>query len=83
MDKKLRQTSNLGVEIINSKQHVKRKLAHVVQIRVCRLTQTWCLTSLLRDYSLEYCNITLLGQLKIQLKFFCIFHVILHLKLLH
>ena len=38
MDKKLRQTSNLGVEIINSKQNVKRKLAHVVQIRVCRLT---------------------------------------------
>ena len=40
MDKKLRQTSNLGVEVINSKQHVKRKLAHVVQIRVRRLTQT-------------------------------------------
>ena len=37
MDKKLRQTSNLDVEVINSKQNVKRKLVHVVQIRVCRL----------------------------------------------
>ena len=37
MDKKLRQNSNLGVEI-NSKQNVKRKLVHLVQIRHCRLT---------------------------------------------
>ena len=36
MNKKLRETSNLGVEITNSKQ-VKRKFAHVAQIRVCRL----------------------------------------------
>ena len=38
MAKKLRETTNLGVEIKNSKRQVKRKLAHVVQIRVCRLT---------------------------------------------
>ena len=39
MDKKLRETTlKLGVEIMNSKLHVKRKLGHVVQIRVCRLT---------------------------------------------
>ena len=38
MDKKLRETTNLGVEIMNSKRQVKRKLGHVVQIRVCRLT---------------------------------------------
>ena len=36
MNKKLRETTNLGVEITNSKQ-VKRKLGHVAQIRVCRL----------------------------------------------
>ena len=39
MDTRLRETTlNLGVEIMNSKRHVKRKLGHVVQIRVCRLT---------------------------------------------
>ena len=38
MDKKLSETTNLGVEIRNSKRQVKRKLGHVVQIRVCRLT---------------------------------------------
>ena len=37
MDKKLRETSNLGVEMMNSKREVKRKLGHVVQIHVCRL----------------------------------------------
>ena len=36
MDKKLGETTYLGVEIMNSKQ-VKRKLRHVAQIRVCRL----------------------------------------------
>ena len=38
MDKKLRDSTNLGVEIMNSKQQEKGKLGHVVQIRVCRLT---------------------------------------------
>ena len=38
MDKKLRETTNLGVEVMNSKQQVKRKLGHVVQIRACHLT---------------------------------------------
>ena len=38
MDEKLRDTTNLGVEIMNSKQHEKGKLGHMVQIRVCRLT---------------------------------------------
>ena len=37
MDKKLRETTNLGVEEMNSEQQVKRKLGHVVQIRVCCL----------------------------------------------
>ena len=36
-DKKLRETTNLGVEMMNSKREGKRKLGHVVQIRVCRL----------------------------------------------
>ena len=38
MAKKSRETTNLGVEVMNSKRQVKRKLDHVVQIRVCRLT---------------------------------------------
>ena len=38
MDEKSSETTNLGVEIMNSKQQVKRKLGHVVQIRVCHLT---------------------------------------------
>ena len=38
MDKKLRDSTNLGAEIMNSKQQEKGKLGHVVQIRVCRLT---------------------------------------------
>ena len=40
MDKKVRETTNLGVEIMNSKRQVKRKLGHVVQILVYRLTKT-------------------------------------------
>ena len=40
MDKKFLEATNLNlfVEIMNSKQQVKGKLGHVVQIRVCRLT---------------------------------------------
>ena len=38
MDKKLRETTKLCVEIMNRKQQVKGKLGHVVQIHVCRLT---------------------------------------------
>ena len=38
MVKKLRDTTNLDVEIMNSKQQEKGKLGHMVQIRVCRLT---------------------------------------------
>ena len=38
MVKKLRDTTNLGVEIMNSKQQEKGKLRHMVQIRLCRLT---------------------------------------------
>ena len=38
MDKKLRESINLHVEIMTSKLQVKGKLGHVVQIRVCRLT---------------------------------------------
>ena len=33
----MRETINLGVEIMNSKRQVKRKLGNVVQFRVCRL----------------------------------------------
>ena len=36
MDKKLRETTNLCVEIMNNKRQVMGKLAYMVQIRVCR-----------------------------------------------
>ena len=35
MDKKLHETTNLCVEIMNSTQQVNGKLGHVVQIRGC------------------------------------------------
>ena len=38
MDKKLRETSVLGEEIMNSKQQVKRKLGLMVQIRIYLFT---------------------------------------------
>ena len=38
MDKKLRETANSFVEIINSKRQVMGRLGQVVQIRVCHLT---------------------------------------------
>ena len=38
MDKKLRETTNLCVEIMKSNRQVKGKLGHVVQIHVCCLT---------------------------------------------
>ena len=38
MDKKLRETTSLCVEIMNRKRQVKGKLGHLVQIRVYRLT---------------------------------------------
>ena len=38
MDKKLRETANLCVEIVNSKRQVEEKLGHVGQVRGCRLT---------------------------------------------
>ena len=39
MDKTLRETSNLGEEIANSKRQVKRKHGHVVEIPVCSLQE--------------------------------------------
>ena len=38
MDEKLRETTNLGVKIMNSKRQIKTKLGQVVKIRVYRLT---------------------------------------------
>ena len=37
MDKKLRETTSLCVEIMNSERQVKGKLGHGIEIRVCRL----------------------------------------------
>ena len=41
MDEKLSETTKLCVEIMKSRRQVRGKLGQVVQIRVCRLTQTW------------------------------------------
>ena len=38
MDKKLRETTNLCVEIMNSRRQAKGELGNVVQIRVCSFT---------------------------------------------
>ena len=38
MDKKLRETTSLRVEVMNSKRQVKGKLGNVVQIHACRWT---------------------------------------------
>ena len=38
MDKKLRETTNLGVKIVKGKRQVERKLDHVVRIHVWRST---------------------------------------------
>ena len=38
MNKILHETTNVCVEIMNSKRQVKGKLGHVVQIHVCRFT---------------------------------------------
>ena len=40
MDKKLRETTDLCLEIMNSKRQVMKKLCRMVQIDVCRLTKT-------------------------------------------
>ena len=34
---------------MNDKRQVMVKLGHMVQIRVCRLMQKWCLTSLINN----------------------------------
>ena len=38
MGKKLRETTNLCEETMNSRRQEKEELSHVVHIRVCRLT---------------------------------------------
>ena len=45
--KKLRETTNLCVKIMNSKRRVKEKLGHVVQIRVWR-----CDVNVMLNYNL-------------------------------
>ena len=37
MDKKFHETTNLCVEIMDSKRQVMRNLGHMIQIRVCHL----------------------------------------------
>ena len=38
MDKKLRETTNLGVEVMNSKWQAKRKLSHVVMFNLSNIS---------------------------------------------
>ena len=51
MDKKLRETTNLCVEIMNSKRQVKWKLGHVVQIRACRWMSLQIISTRLKTLS--------------------------------
>ena len=51
MDKKLRETTNLCVEILNSKRQVKWKLGHVVQIRACRWMSLQIISTRLKTLS--------------------------------
>ena len=51
MDKKLRETTSLRVEIMNSKRQVQGKLGNVVQIRVCRWTSLQIVSTRLKTLS--------------------------------
>ena len=48
MDKKLRETTSLRVEIMYSKRQVKWKLGNVVQIHACRWTSLQIVSSRLK-----------------------------------
>ena len=51
MDKKLRETTSLRVEIMNSKRQVKWKLGNVVQIHACRWMSLQIVSSRLKTLS--------------------------------
>ena len=51
MDKKLRETTSLRVEVMNSKRQVQGKLGHVVQIHVCRWTSLQIVSTRLKTLS--------------------------------
>ena len=51
MDKKLRETTSLRVEIMYSKRQVKWKLGNVVQIHACRWTSLQIVSSRLKTLS--------------------------------
>ena len=85
MDKKLGETTDLCVEIMNSKRQVTGKLSHAVQIRVCRLTKTGSLTSLIsawaeRSLTLRYHGNKRTMKVKFGLPFLS---VRIHRKVIH
>ena len=51
MDKKLRESASLRVEVMNSKRQVKGKLSHVVQIRACLWTSLQIVSTRLETLS--------------------------------
>ena len=51
MDKKLRETTSLRVEIMNRKRQVKGKLGNVVQILACRWTSLQIVSTRLKTLS--------------------------------
>ena len=59
MDKILRETTNLCVEIMNSKRQVNAKPDHVVQSGVFRLTLSWSLTTVLSSNGVTLENNTI------------------------
>ena len=51
MDEKLRETTNLRVEVMNSKRQAKGKLGHVVQIHACCWTSLQIVSTRLKTLS--------------------------------
>ena len=51
MDKKLRETTSVRVEVMNRKRQVKGKLGNVVQIRACRWTSLQIVSTRLKTLS--------------------------------
>ena len=51
MDKELRETTSLRVEVMNSKRQVQGKLGNVVQIRACRWTSLQIVSTRLKTLS--------------------------------
>ena len=69
----MRETTNLGREIMNSKRQVKRKLGHVVQIRIC--VDVNAMLNLSINYGLEVLLNTMKGSTLLKFNFLSVSHL--------